>query len=151
MAPRNAGTMARMHVRSTNAIGVKRLAAVAAIAILLGACGGSSSSNPTGASTTDTVTGTLLATGSSTEDVLVGGTGVLVVTITSLSPQSNITVGLGLGLPSGSSCAILNYTATATVGSALSIPVSQGIWCWSLIDTGTVAGGVDYTVTVSHP
>jgi hypothetical protein len=132
-----------------NGFGVRRVAAMAVIALLVGGCGGSSTS-PSSTTTVDTVSGTLTATGSSTEDVLVGGNGVLLVTITSLS-QPNITVGLGLGLPSGSSCAIVNFTGTAGVGSALSIPVSQGIWCWSLIDTGSVIGGVDYTVTVSHP
>jgi hypothetical protein len=151
MAPEIPGTISIMHAQpSTQARGARRVAATAAIAILMGGCGGGTSTSPSGTTTTDTIMGTLQATGSSTESVLVGGNGVLLVTITSLS-DPGITVGLGLGLPSGSSCAILNYSGTAAVGSALSIPVSQGIWCWSLIDTGTVQGGVDYTVTVKHP
>jgi hypothetical protein len=135
--------------RWTTLFSGRHLLAVAAT-ILLGACGGSSTS-PSGTPKTDTITGVLSATGSSAESVLVNGTGDMVVQLTSLSPQSTITVGLGVGLPSGSNCGILEYNDSAKVGSLLSLPVSNGIYCWILVDTGNVSGSVNYTVTVTHP
>jgi hypothetical protein len=121
-----------------------------AAAVLLGGCG-SSSTSPSGTPKTDTINGVLSATGSSSESVTVGGDGDLVVQLTSLAPQSDIAVGLGVGVPSSGTCGLLNYNATAKVGAVLSLPVTSGLYCWILIDTGTVSGSVNYTVTVTHP
>lgn len=139
-----------MPLRRPTAVFSARHFLVVAAAVLLGACGGSSSS-PTGATKTDTINGILSATASSSETVVVQNDGDLLVQLTSLSPQSDISVGLGLGLPSGSSCGLLDYNGSAKVGSTLSLPVTTGLYCWVLVDTGNVSGSVNYTVTVTHP
>ena len=127
----------------------RRLLAAAASALLLGGCGSGNSSGNT--PTTETVTGVLDANSFSMEPVVADGDGTLLVTLTSLSPQSTITVGLGLGVPSGGTCGLLSYTDAAKVGSSSSLPVTSGTWCWTLIDTGSVQGFDNYTVSVTHP
>ena len=126
-----------------------RWGAVAA-ALALAACGGSGTTTPTAPTQTDTFTGTLAAGGVVAHAFTVAQAGALTVTLTTLSPQSSITVGLGLGQPSGTSCALSSTDETARMGSVEQTTLDAGAWCVAIYDIGNVQGSDSYTLTVSH-
>jgi hypothetical protein len=101
-------------------------------------------------SVTETFTGSLPVTGFATHPFQVTNTGLLTATLTSLSPQATITVGFGVGQPSGGSCAILSGTESARVGSAVSGTASPGSYCVTIYDLGNEQGANDYVITVTH-
>jgi hypothetical protein len=117
-------------------------------AALLGGC-----SNPAGSSNTvtDTFNGTLSATGFDSHSFVVNGSGEVDATLTSLSPQTTITVGFGLGQPGATGCSLFSYTESARVGSVLSGTIGSGSYCVTVYDVGNVSGAESYTVTVAHP
>jgi len=121
---------------------------VIAAAAMLGGC-----SNPAGSSTTttDTFNGTLTATGFDSHSFVVNNSGEVDATLTSLSPQSTITVGFGLGQPTTTGCSLFSYTESARVGSVLSGTIGTGSYCVTVYDVGNVSGSESYTVTVAHP
>ena len=126
-----------------------RWGAVAA-ALALGACGGSSTASPNAPTTTETFTGTLSAGGVNVHPFNVAQSGALTVTLTTLSPQSTITVGLGLGLPSGTACSLSSTDNTAKMGSVEQTTLDAGAWCVAIYDLGNVQGSDTYTLTVNH-
>jgi hypothetical protein len=124
-----------------------------ALAAVLGfaACGGSSTTtNPNAPTTTDTFTGTLAAGGVDAHSFPVAQAGALTVTLTALSPQSSITVGLGLGQPSGTSCSLYSTDETARMGSVEQTTLDVGTYCVAIYDIGNVQGSDSYTLTVNH-
>jgi hypothetical protein len=52
--------------------------------------------------------------------------GTLTATLTSLSPQTTITMGFGVGQPSGTTCSILSGIENAKVSSVLSGSIAVG-------------------------
>ena len=126
-----------------------RWGAVAA-ALALAACGGSSATTPTAPSTTDTFTGTIAAGGVDAHTFAVAQAGSLTVTLTTLSPQSTITVGLGLGQPSGATCSLISTDNTAKMGSVEQTTLDVGSYCVAIYDLGNVQGSDTYTLTVNH-
>jgi len=123
-------------------------AAVAALA--LGACGGSDTTTPNAPTTTETFTGTLGVGGVDSHTFTVAQSGALTVTLTTLSPQTTITVGLGLGLPSGTACTLSSTDNTAKMGSVEQTTLDPGAWCVAIYDIGNVQGSDTYTLTVNH-
>lgn len=119
-------------------------------ALLAGGCAGTDN-GVTGPSTTDTFTGTLLASGNISYAVTVKANGELDLTLTTLTPQTTITVGLGIGLPQGSSCAVFTAAENAKVGSTLPASVTPGTYCVLVYDVGNVQGADNFTVSVLHP
>lgn len=121
---------------------------VIASAAILGGC-----SNPAGSSTTttDTFNGTLAATGFDSHSFVVNNSGEVDATLTSLTPQTTITVGFGLGQPGATGCSLFSYTESARVGSVLSGTISPGSYCVTVYDVGNVSAAENYTVTVAHP
>ncbi len=127
-----------------------RWAAVAA-ALALAACGGSANTtNPNAPTTTETFIGTLAAGGVDAHTFNVAQSGALTVTLTTLSPQSTITVGLGLGQPSGTACSLSSTDNTAKMGSVEQTTLDAGSWCVAIYDLGNVQGSDSYTLTVNH-
>jgi len=128
-----------------------RWGAVAA-ALAFAACGGSgtTTTNPNAPTTTDTFTGTLAAGGVDAHTFAVTQAGALTVTLTTLSPQSTITVGLGLGQPSGTTCSLLSTDNTAKMGSVEQTTLDVGSYCVAIYDLGNVQGSDTYTLTVNH-
>jgi hypothetical protein len=132
------------------------VAMAVALAAVAGACGGSSSTdttttptNPT--LTTVTLTGTLLAGGAAFHSFTVAQQGTLTATLTNLTPQATITVGFGIGQPTGTTCTLLSTLETAKVGSVLSGTIAVGSFCIQIYDIGNVQGSDDYTITLVHP
>ncbi len=138
----------RIDVRGWARPGLRSAAVAAALA--LAACGGSSLPTLATPTTTDTFTGTLAAKGVDAHSFSMAKAGTLVVTLTTLSPQSSITVGLGLGQPSGTTCSITSTDETAKVGSAEQVTLDAGTYCVAIYDIGNVQGSDTYTLTVLH-
>ncbi len=133
----------------------RAVAIAVALAALAGACGGSSdtiTATPTAApTTTDVFTGTVQAGGVAFHNFTIVQQGTLTATLTSLSPQTTITVGFGVGQPSGTTCPLLSSIETAKVSSVLSGTIAAGAYCVAIYDIGNVQGSDDYTITVNHP
>jgi len=131
-----------------------RWGAVAIALAFTGACGGSSTTtttSPTAPTTTDTFAGSLAAGGVDLHSFTVAQAGTLTVTLATVSPQSTITVGLGVGQPSGTTCTLFSDTETARMGSVVQGTIDVGSYCVEIYDLGNVQGSDTYTITVDHP
>jgi len=152
--------------RPTRIIGV--LAVLLAASSL--ACGGDSSSStlpttPTNA-VSDTLVGTVGAPINSTLQTAFNtfnsGAGTVSVTLTSAvesmpdgTKLANVVMGVGIGTPSGSSCALMSSNAFATAQPSstviLSGTVAAGTYCVQMSDVTNQLGPVSYAVVVNHP
>jgi len=81
--------------------------------------------------------------------VAVVGDGEFDVTLSSIDP--GVTVGLGIGQLSGTTCSLLVSNSTATTGTVVSTQVQAGTYCVSVYDVGTLAGPATYSLSVTHP
>jgi hypothetical protein len=135
-------------------------AAVCAGALLLAAgCGGSATA-PTPTPKTDAFTGTVQPLGSDFKvfTIVAQGTSDLSVTINSLTtvaaatPVTGITIGVGIGTVSGTTCALQVNNAAAVIGQELFAPngASNGTYCVQIFDVSTLTEAVTYSLTVKH-
>jgi hypothetical protein len=117
----------------------------------MGACGnGSTSTSPTAASTTATFNGTLTPQGVVSYPVTVAAPGDFFLTLVSLTPQTTITVGLGVGQPVNGVCQLLTSVENANVGYVMSLSLNPGSYCVVIYDIGNVAGSDIFTLTAAH-
>jgi hypothetical protein len=119
------------------------------LAVLTSACG--TAGLPTGATSTQTFTGVLSASGSFAQSVTVAGSGEFDLTLSSLTPQTTITVGLGIGQPASGTCSLLTSIENAKVGSLVSLTVVAGPYCVVIYDIGNIQGSDTFALTVVHP
>ena len=101
------------------------------------------------ARTTETLSGTVAQQSSVSSTVAVVADGQFDVTLSSIDPS--VTIGLGIGQFSGTSCSLLASNSTATAGTVVSAEVQAGTYCVSVYDVGTLSGSVTYSLTVTHP
>ena len=121
------------------------------VAVLFaGACGNGDSVTG-GAPVTETFTGTLSSMAADTHSVTMAGDGEIDVTLTALSPQSTITVGLGIGQSVSGVCQFATYVESARVGTLLPTALTAGTYCVAIYDVGNIQGSDSYTLTVTHP
>jgi hypothetical protein len=80
------------------------------------------------------------------------------VTLVSIRPSGNVTatlspvVGLGLGTPQATDCALSNTTNTTPgLKTQLSVATNISTYCVKIADIGNLTGAVDYTIRVVHP
>jgi hypothetical protein len=80
------------------------------------------------------------------------------VTLVSLRPAGNLTatlnavVGLGLGTPQMTDCALSSATTTAPgLKTQVSVATNVSTYCVKIADIGNLRGAVDYTIRVVHP
>ena len=80
------------------------------------------------------------------------------VTLISIRPAGSIAttlspvVGLGLGQPQGTDCALSNATTTTPgLKSQLTVTTNISVYCVKIADVGNLTGTVDYTIRVVHP
>jgi hypothetical protein len=124
-----------------------------AFALVVSACGSSSSGTAPSTSTgltTDTFTGTVAVKGSDSKSFTVAVTGVVSVTLT-VAP---VPMTLSVGLPGSNGCAPLpGATQLATPGALAQVAgeVTPGTYCVLVADPGTLTAAAAYTVTVNHP
>jgi hypothetical protein len=80
------------------------------------------------------------------------------VTLVSIRLSGNVAatlspvVGLGLGTPQGTDCALSNATNTTPgLKTQLSVATNVSTYCVKIADIGNLTGAVDYTIRVVHP
>jgi hypothetical protein len=127
-------------------------------ALTMVACSGSDSAptitTPAATTTTETFTGTVQpGFGFDFHPFTVAQTGTVSVTLTAAGPPSTIFMGLGIGTPSATACAVISGDSTIAPASAtaqLSGTLSAGSYCVQVYDVGNQAAPVTYSVTVAH-
>jgi|KBSSwiStaDraftv2_1062776.scaffolds.fasta_scaffold44820_4 hypothetical protein len=80
------------------------------------------------------------------------------VTLISLRPAGSISstlssvVGIGLGTPQGTDCALSSaLNTTPGLKAQLTATTNVSVYCVKIADIGNLTGTVDYTVRVVHP
>jgi hypothetical protein len=135
---------------------------------LVSGCGGSPTA-PTPVLQTETFTGTLQPLGTDYRTFAVvysqSTTDLSVIinrltTVASSTPVMGITIGVGFGTPSGSTCSLQLQKPVATLGQELFAPngASPGTYCIQIFDcptgttgcTSTLTEAVTYSMTVKH-
>ena len=144
-------------MRSSSRFAAWMIALAALVAPGCGGGSGSTSSLPTGPSTaptTETFTGTVPIGGSDIHTfTIVLSNGQVNITLTQAGPPSTIYMGLGIGTPSGSNCALLSGGSVATPAGTVAQLVGTtpaGAYCVAVFDAGNQSADVTYSVTVTH-
>ena len=126
-------------------------------AIALGAAGcGSSTTTPTTPTTNPTTvkcSDVLSPNGGQTHTFTASAAGLVVATLTSLSPDSTAIVGMSLGTWDGSVCQTILANDKATQGTVVTgnVSTTSGL-CVRIYDSGgTLTHDENYTITVAHP
>jgi len=128
--------------------------------VLTVACGGGN--NPSTPTTpllpsSETFTGTLGAKGSSFYSFTVAVSGNVSITLASLVPKApgpavSVVMGLGVGTPDGTDCAITNSVTTAPgLTAQLVNSLTPATYCTKIYDLGELTGPVDFAVRIVHP
>ena len=80
-----------------------------------------------------------------------GNYAVTLTTITGVDLPSDLTIGLGLGRPSGTGC---TATSTVTTGAGDTAQLTgtngPGVYCVRIYDAGTLPGKITVSATVAH-
>jgi hypothetical protein len=126
-----------------------RLALGLVAAVFAAACGTDTST--TGATTTETFTGVVNASSSWLQTVNIVGNGEIDVQVASITPQSTITIGVGIGQMVSGQCALITYLDNMRVGSIASALVAPGSYCIDVVDLGNIQGSDTVTLTATHP
>jgi hypothetical protein len=132
------------------------LAVAVVLATSLWACGDSTTTTtpitPTPAEKiTETFTGTLALQGTDYYGFAAKSAGVVTTTLTSLSPDNTVAIGVAVGTFDGLSCTPVVLSETAKVGSVLIGTATAPInLCLKVYDVGTITDPTTYTVTIDH-
>ena len=110
---------------------------------------------PTTTSVTETFMGTLNMNGAATHTFTANAAGTVTATLTSLGPDSPLTVGIGLGTWNGTGCAVGGgiWVDTAAQSAVVIATVSAAaLLCVRIADVAAkVTDPLTYTITVVHP
>lgn len=123
-------------------------ATVAFAALLSAGCHNPAAST---APTTDTFSGVVTAGSFDGHLFSVANDGEVDIALTSLTPQSTITMGVGIGEPSSDGLCTLFGNINDSVGAVLASAVAKGTYCYLVYDVGNIAGSINYTLTITHP
>lgn len=78
--------------------------------------------------------------------------GSVTLTLTDITPDSGVLVGLGLGGWDGTNCSIQISTSEGKLNEVYQASTSgAGNFCVAIGDPGTFAGDIGYTVKITHP
>jgi len=130
------------------------------IGVLTVACGSDNTpSTPTTPllPSSEVFTGTLGAQGSSFYSFTVATSGNVSITLASLVPKApgpavNTVMGLGVGTPDGTTCAVTNSVTTAPgLTAQLVNSLTPATYCAKIYDLGQLTGPVDFAVRIVHP
>jgi ABC-type Fe3+-hydroxamate transport system substrate-binding protein len=131
---------------------------ILAVVLALGtaACGSDTPTTPTTPTTpvtvTDTFAGTLTPNGAATYTFTTGLSGQVTATLTTLSPNSTLIVGLSLGTWNGNACQIILSKDSATQLSFVVGQASQAnTFCVRIYDVGNLVDPATYEIQVNHP
>ena len=120
------------------------------------ACGDDlSTTTPTDTTTTtstDTFPGAINPNGGATHTFATARSGSVTVTLSTLSPDNTLTVGLSLGTWNGESCQTVIARDTTKMGeSIVGTASAAGNFCIRVYDVGKLTASTSYEVTVVHP
>lgn len=80
------------------------------------------------------------------------------ITLISIRPTGSVSttlspvVGLGLGTPQATDCALSSATTTTPgLKAQVSVATNVSTYCVKIADVGNLTGAVDYTIRVVHP
>jgi len=126
-----------------------------AAALTAVACGSDEPTTPTDPSTpvavTETFSESLNPNGGRTHQVAVERAGDIIASLTSLAPDPEAVVGLGIGTWNGVSCSIVIANDNAKVNVAIvGSATGTGSFCVRVYDVGNLTESIDYTVAVQH-
>jgi len=127
-----------------------------ALALGTAACGSDTPTTPTTPTTpvtvTDTFAGTLTPNGAATYTFTTGLSGQVTATLTTLSPNSTLIVGLSLGTWNGNACQTILSKDSATQLSFVIGQASQAnTFCVRIYDVGNLVDPATYEIQVNHP
>jgi len=128
------------------------------LALTMAACSSSDPTatvtSPSAPTTTETFTGTVQPNfGVDFHAFTVAQSGAVSVTLTAAGPPATIFMGMGIGTPSATTCAVISGDSTIAPASAtaqLTGNLSAGSYCVQVYDVGNQAAPVTYSVTVAH-
>ena len=130
-----------------------RAALACASMLFVSAC--ASTTTPTtstsGLQVSESFSGTLPQGGSASDNFTVATDGTITITLVSLTPQTTITMGLGIGTPSAATCVVTQSQENLKVGTPISGTLTAGVYCVELYDLGNMTGPDTYSLTVMHP
>ena len=70
----------------------------------------------------------------------------------SITATTSSVMGLGLGTPQGTDCALSSAITTSSgLKSQLTASTNISVYCVKIADVGNLTGSVDYTVRIVHP
>ncbi len=130
---------------------------VVVIAAALGfwACNNTTPTTPSttpAPTTTDTFNGTLNPNGARTFSFATQAAGTLTATLTSISPDSTVSLGIALGTWNGAACQVVLANDAAVQGTILTGSAGgAGSLCVRVYDVGKLTANEDFVVTVVHP
>ena len=122
---------------------------------LVASCGGGQDT-PTAPTPlmTETFSGELLQLGLSSHGFVVQKEGDVTVTILAMSPQSTITVGVGIGTsPDGFTCTLVAVNNSMRLGGSATGRFAPSVYCVAIFDVGNLLtqDPLAYTLQVVHP
>ena len=129
----------------------------ALFALTSAACGDNlSTTTPTDSTpvtpTTDIFPGAINPNGASTHTFSTARSGAITATLSTLSPDNTVTVGLSLGTWNGESCQTVIARDTAVMGNSIvGTASSAGSFCVRVYDVGKLVESTSYEVQVVHP
>ena len=129
----------------------------AALLMLAAGCGSSSSPTaPTPATTTDTFSGIVTHSATTGTPFTVGTTGTVTISLTSVAPLAQMSVGVGVGTLIGTdTCGVaISKNDNARAGAtALTGTANAGSYCVLVYDSGNIPedASVSFEVQVVHP
>jgi hypothetical protein len=133
------------------------------VATFCAACGNDTTTSPSTTSTTvsrasEVFGGTLNIGVSQFYSFTVSAAGATDVTFLGLRPSGvptttlNTVMGIGLGTPSGTECALRSAMTTApALTKQMTVTTDPSVYCVKIADVGNLTGAVDYTVRILHP
>jgi hypothetical protein len=102
---------------------------------------------------TEEFTGTLNINGGASFPFIAQSAGLITSTLTTLGPDSTLSVGLSLGTWNGTSCSVASiHNDNAGQGSAvIGQSTGAGSLCTRVYDVGKIDDSIAYKITVVHP
>jgi hypothetical protein len=106
----------------------------------------------TSTTVTETFPGAINPNGGATHTFATARSGSITATLSALTPDNTITVGLSLGTWNGESCqTVIARDSTMVGNSIVGTASSSGNFCIRVYDVGKLTASTSYDVTVVHP
>jgi hypothetical protein len=127
----------------------------ALFALTSAACGDNLTTTPTdttSATVTETFSGAINPNGGATHSFAITRSGSVTATLSTLSPDNTVTIGLSLGTWNGESCQVVIARDTTVLGNSIVGTASAaGSFCIRVYDVGKLTEETSYDVQVVHP